>query len=77
MAFGLPKFNSKAFGDAVITGMGLTAGFIVLSGGLKLIEKQFASVIPKEISSDFHPPSAYPAAGSYYGTGNSLDMLYE
>ena len=71
----LPKFNESRIWDAVNFGVGLTLGFILVSGGIKLLDRAAGGIIPDEFS------SATGGGGgrvSYYGgeTFNSLDNIY-
>ena len=61
--------GNKGLKEAVIFGAGLTIGFIIVSGGIKLLDKASGGgYIPDEFV------EATPAESAYGGTMNSLTM---
>jgi len=73
----IPHLNEGRIWDALNFGVGLTLGFIVVSGGIKLLDRAAGGVIPNEFTDAVGYP--YDAGKvSYFGgeTFNSLDNVY-
>jgi hypothetical protein len=72
----VPHLNEGRVWDAVNFGIGLTLGFILVSGGIKLLDKAAGGVIPDEFSDSVGYP--YEATKAMYGgeTFNTLDNVY-
>ena len=60
--------GNKGLMDAVVFGAGLTVGFILISGGLKLVDKATGGIIPDEFTQARY-------ARAYQGFGSTLNTL--
>lgn len=69
----LPHLNESRVWDALNFGIGLTLGFILVSGGIKLLDKASGGIIPDEFSQ-----ATGEGRVSYFGgeTFNTLDNVY-
>ena len=74
----LPHFNEARVWDALNFGVGLTLGFILVSGGIKLLDRAAGGIIPNEFSQAVGEDVVEGGRVSYYGgeTFNSLDNVY-
>ena len=73
----IPHFNEGRVWDAINFGVGLTLGFVLVSGGIKLIDKFSGGIIPNEFS-EAVGEDVMPSKYAYFGgeTFNSLDNIY-
>lgn len=73
----LPHFNESRVWDAVNFGVGLTLGFVLVSGGIKLLDQFTGGIIPNQFSEAIGEDVA-PSKYAFFGgeTFNSLDNIY-
>ena len=73
----LPHFNESRVYDAINFGVGLTLGFVLVSGGIKLLDRFTGGIVPNEFS-EAVGEDVMPSKYSYFGgeTFNSLDNIY-
>jgi hypothetical protein len=48
--FNIPKINNSKLMDGVVLGIGFTAGYILLTAGLKMADRFSGGLIPDEIA---------------------------